>query len=89
MKYSLSLLRLRALQAEAASRSCDRDDEQKLSGREMVKKRGQQAEGAKGPSSLFLLSDDNLIRRYTKFIIEWPYPFLFLPFLMVRSHGPF
>ncbi|GFU29429.1 hypothetical protein NPIL_649271 [Nephila pilipes] len=66
---------LRALQAEAASRSCDRDDEQKLSGREMVKKRGQQAEGAKGPSSLFLLSDDNLIRRYTKFIIEWPYPF--------------
>ncbi|GFX25697.1 transposable element Tcb2 transposase [Trichonephila clavipes] len=69
---------LRALQAEAASRSCDRDDEQKLSGREMVKKRGQQAEGAKGPSSLFLLSDDNLIRRYTKFIIEWPYPFLFL-----------
>lgn len=27
---------------------------------------------AKGPSSLFLLSDDNFIRKYTKFIIEWP-----------------
>ncbi|XP_070508111.1 voltage-dependent calcium channel type A subunit alpha-1 isoform X7 [Chironomus tepperi] len=25
-----------------------------------------------GPSSLFVLSEENLIRRYTKFIIEWP-----------------
>jgi hypothetical protein len=25
-----------------------------------------------GPSSLFILSDENIIRRYTKFIIEWP-----------------
>ncbi|GIY88807.1 hypothetical protein CDAR_438831 [Caerostris darwini] len=71
----LQIARLRALQAEAAVRSCEGEDEPKLSGRAMVKKRGQQAEGAKGPSSLFLLSDDNLIRRYTKFIIEWPYPF--------------
>ncbi|XP_077535911.1 calcium voltage-gated channel subunit cacophony isoform X8 [Haemaphysalis longicornis] len=27
---------------------------------------------ARGPSSLFLLSEDNLLRRYTKFFIEWP-----------------
>lgn len=25
-----------------------------------------------GPSSLFIFSDENIIRRYTKFIIEWP-----------------
>ncbi|KAG5672200.1 hypothetical protein PVAND_002347 [Polypedilum vanderplanki] len=25
-----------------------------------------------GPTSLFILSDENIIRRYTKFIIEWP-----------------
>lgn len=25
-----------------------------------------------GPTSLFILSDENPIRRYTKFIIEWP-----------------
>ncbi|XP_055950226.1 voltage-dependent calcium channel type A subunit alpha-1-like isoform X4 [Argiope bruennichi] len=74
---------LRALQAEAASRSCDREDEPKLSG--MVKKRGQQAEGAKGPSSLFLLSDDNLIRRYTKFIIEWP-PFEYAVLLTIIAN---
>ena len=28
-----------------------------------------------GPSSLFLLSETNLLRRTTKFLIEWPYPF--------------
>lgn len=28
-----------------------------------------------GPSSLFLFSEENPIRRYTRFIIEWPYPF--------------
>jgi hypothetical protein len=31
----------------------------------------------KAPSSLFILSDKNPLRRYTKFIIEWPYPFPF------------
>lgn len=25
-----------------------------------------------GPTSLFILSEENIIRRYTKFIIEWP-----------------
>ncbi|XP_064459105.1 uncharacterized protein LOC135369446 [Ornithodoros turicata] len=32
--------------------------------------------GVKGPSSLFLFSEDNFIRRHTKFFIEWPYPFV-------------
>ena len=31
-----------------------------------------QKEGQLGPSSLFLLSETNIIRRLTKFIIEWP-----------------
>ena len=38
----------------------------------MVKKKGSPGAGAKGPSSLFFLSEDNPIRRHTKFIIEWP-----------------
>ncbi|XP_045474273.1 voltage-dependent calcium channel type A subunit alpha-1 isoform X10 [Harmonia axyridis] len=33
---------------------------------------GANAAGGQGPSSLFLLSDQNIIRRYTRFIIEWP-----------------
>ena len=28
-----------------------------------------------GPTSLFILTEKNIIRRYTRFIIEWPYPF--------------
>lgn len=28
----------------------------------------------RGPSSLFIFSEDNVVRRYTRFIIEWPYP---------------
>lgn len=37
----------------------------------MARRKGPEPQG-KGPSSLFLLSEDNLIRRYTKFFIEWP-----------------
>ncbi|XP_044762301.1 voltage-dependent calcium channel type A subunit alpha-1 isoform X15 [Coccinella septempunctata] len=33
---------------------------------------GASAAAGQGPSSLFLLSDQNIIRRYTRFIIEWP-----------------
>lgn len=36
---------------------------------------GANAAAGHGPSSLFILSDQNIIRRYTRFIIEWPYPF--------------
>uniref|UniRef100_A0A915L855 Uncharacterized protein n=1 Tax=Romanomermis culicivorax TaxID=13658 RepID=A0A915L855_ROMCU len=30
----------------------------------------------KGPSSLFIFSSDNFVRRYASNLIEWPYPFL-------------
>lgn len=29
----------------------------------------------KGPTSLYIFSEDNFIRRYAKMIIEWGYPF--------------
>ena len=38
----------------------------------MGRQAGQKNESQLGPSSLFLLSETNLIRRLTKFIIEWP-----------------
>ena len=38
----------------------------------MGRQAGQKNESPLGPSSLFLLSETNLIRRLTKFIIEWP-----------------
>lgn len=28
-----------------------------------------------GPNSLFLFGTETFVRKYTKFIIEWPYPF--------------
>ncbi|KAJ3619599.1 hypothetical protein MTP99_005267 [Tenebrio molitor] len=37
---------------------------------------GASAAGGQGPSSLFLFSEENPIRRHTRFIIEWPYPFI-------------
>lgn len=41
--------------------------------RNMAKRKGPQPSGAgKGPTSLFIFSDDNFIRRHTRFIIEWP-----------------
>lgn len=39
-------------------------------------KHQQQPPGAKLPSSLFFFGEDNIVRRYTRFIIEWPYPFI-------------
>ena len=36
------------------------------------KKKNLQVEPGAGPSSLFLLSDTNFIRRFTLFLIEWP-----------------
>nr|XP_042909199.1 voltage-dependent calcium channel type A subunit alpha-1 isoform X2 [Parasteatoda tepidariorum] len=82
---------LRALQAEAAKSTSERRggsyDEQKLSsgGREMVKKRGQQPDGAPGPSSLFILSEKNFFRKYTKWIIEWP-PFEYAVLLTIIAN---
>lgn len=35
--------------------------------------KGKKKDGsAKGPTSLFIMDEDNFIRRNTKFIIEWP-----------------
>lgn len=47
---------------------------------------GASAAGGQGPSSLFLFSEENPIRRYTRFIIEWPYPFLLLLLLLFLSY---
>ncbi|XP_049884540.1 voltage-dependent calcium channel type A subunit alpha-1 isoform X1 [Pectinophora gossypiella] len=38
-----------------------------------------------GPSSLFILSDENPIRKYTKFIIEWP-PFEYAVLLTIIAN---
>jgi len=38
----------------------------------MAKRKGAASGDGKGPSSLFLLGEDNFIRRHTRFIIEWP-----------------
>ncbi|CAK1599480.1 unnamed protein product [Parnassius mnemosyne] len=40
---------------------------------------------APGPSSLFIFSDENPIRRYTKFIIEWP-PFEYAVLLTIIAN---
>ncbi|XP_047738439.1 voltage-dependent calcium channel type A subunit alpha-1 [Hyalella azteca] len=41
--------------------------------------------GAQGPSSLFILSDTNIFRKYTKFIIEWP-PFEYAVLLTIIAN---
>jgi hypothetical protein len=38
-----------------------------------------------GPTSLFILSDENPLRRYTKFIIEWP-PFEYAVLLTIIAN---
>lgn len=38
-----------------------------------------------GPTSLFILSDENILRRYTKFIIEWP-PFEYAVLLTIIAN---
>ncbi|XP_076348090.1 voltage-dependent calcium channel type A subunit alpha-1-like [Tachypleus tridentatus] len=53
----------------------------------MAKRKSNQAEQeGRIPTSLFILREDNIIRRYTKFIIEWPYPFMFNSLLYPISH---
>ncbi|XP_031779373.1 voltage-dependent calcium channel type A subunit alpha-1 isoform X8 [Nasonia vitripennis] len=41
--------------------------------------------GGKGPSSLFILSEDNCIRKHTRFIIEWP-PFEYAVLLTIIAN---
>ncbi|XP_050531904.1 voltage-dependent calcium channel type A subunit alpha-1 isoform X4 [Daktulosphaira vitifoliae] len=45
----------------------------------------QQADAPPGPSSLFLFSADNPVRRYTRFIIEWP-PFEYAVLLTIIAN---
>lgn len=47
------------------------DDKKPFSGQSNIQLQTP-TEATKGPSSLFILSEDNFIRKYTKFIIEWP-----------------
>jgi hypothetical protein len=49
--------------------------------------RGSDAAGATGPSSLFILSERNFLRRTTKFLIEWPYPVPRLPPKISSKHS--
>ncbi|XP_049820303.1 voltage-dependent calcium channel type A subunit alpha-1 isoform X2 [Aethina tumida] len=46
---------------------------------------GASAAGGQGPSSLFLFSEENPIRRYTRFIIEWP-PFEYAVLLTIIAN---
>ncbi|XP_063983724.1 voltage-dependent calcium channel type A subunit alpha-1 isoform X3 [Diachasmimorpha longicaudata] len=41
--------------------------------------------GAKGPTSLFILSEENCIRKHTRFIIEWP-PFEYAVLLTIIAN---
>ena len=50
------------------------------------KKKGQSREpGEKGPSALFLLSEDHPLRKITRFIIEWP-PFEFMVLVTIIAN---
>ncbi|GLH10788.1 Voltage-dependent calcium channel type A subunit alpha-1 [Gryllus bimaculatus] len=66
--------RLAAAQEAVAQQRCGRDCSP-APGHGMGPHPQQGPPGNKGPTSLFFLSEDNPIRRYTRFIIEWPYPF--------------
>ena len=70
--------RLAAADQAARARDKARDDPDGnggLGGSTMGKRRpGGVEPGQAAPSSLFIFSDTNIIRRTTKFLIEWPYP---------------
>ncbi|XP_040156987.1 voltage-dependent calcium channel type A subunit alpha-1 isoform X19 [Anopheles arabiensis] len=46
---------------------------------------GGQSLAGGGPTSLFILSEDNIIRKYTRFIIEWP-PFEYAVLLTIIAN---
>ncbi|XP_055541646.1 voltage-dependent calcium channel type A subunit alpha-1-like isoform X14 [Wyeomyia smithii] len=46
---------------------------------------GGQPPSGGGPTSLFILSEDNIIRKYTRFIIEWP-PFEYAVLLTIIAN---
>ena len=49
------------------------------------KKKGAVDEKKEGPTSLFILSETNIIRRLTKFLIEWP-PFEYTVLLTIIAN---
>ena len=49
------------------------------------KKKGAIDEKKEGPTSLFILSENNIIRRLTKFLIEWP-PFEYTVLLTIIAN---
>ena len=48
----------------------------------MGRKRGALEDKKEGPTSLFILRESNIIRRLTKFLIEWP-PFEYTVLLTI------
>ena len=49
------------------------------------KKKGDKDAKKEGPTSLFILSENNIIRRLTKFLIEWP-PFEYTVLLTIIAN---
>ena len=78
MALTLNVFRLAAADQAARARDKAREDPDGgggLGGSTMGKRRpGALEPGQAGPTSLFILSETNIIRRTTKFLIEWPYP---------------
>ncbi|XP_023224863.1 voltage-dependent calcium channel type A subunit alpha-1-like [Centruroides sculpturatus] len=52
---------------------------------EMAKKKQKGAQDDPVPSSLFIFGSNNIIRRCTRFLIEWPYPFISVCVYFVRE----
>ena len=78
IKYIISIIDFRLAAADQAARARDKADPDGGGGigsSAMGKRRpGGLEPGQAAPSSLFIFSETNIIRRTTKFLIEWPYP---------------
>jgi hypothetical protein len=75
-----------ALAGQASSgRHLGRDSSYRLADRMGGPSNQGQPPAGGGPTSLFILSEENIIRRYTKFIIEWP-PFEYAVLLTIIAN---
>ncbi|XP_033611778.1 voltage-dependent calcium channel type A subunit alpha-1 isoform X2 [Cryptotermes secundus] len=83
-RVKLGDIMLAAAQEAAAQQRSGRDCSP-APGHSMAPHPQQPPAGAKGPTSLFFLSEDNAIRRYTRFIIEWP-PFEYAVLLTIIAN---
>ncbi|XP_039288587.1 voltage-dependent calcium channel type A subunit alpha-1 isoform X2 [Nilaparvata lugens] len=85
-RIKLGDIMLAAAQEAAAQQRAGRDWSPAGAGGGMGHHGGQDPHGqAKGPSSLFLFSEENIVRRYTRFIIEWP-PFEYAVLLTIIAN---